>query len=84
MQTYNISSEELVFRQIQREKGGNLTQSYDKNPYTNRKFEMQNTNTPPKTSIKQRLRTDLGRSIGVATTIQLVLLNRFTGTQPSH
>ena len=34
-----------------------------------------------KSSITQRLRTDLGRSVGV---IQLVLLNRFTGIQPSH
>ena len=37
-----------------------------------------------KTSITQRLRTDLGRSIGVTTAIQLVWLNRFTGIQPSH
>ena len=41
-----------------------------------------NTKTPPKTSITQR--TDLGRSVGVTTAIQLVWLNRFTGTQPSH
>ena len=43
-----------------------------------------NTQTPPKTSFTQRLRTDLGRSVGVTTVIQLVWLNRFTGTQPSH
>ena len=36
-----------------------------------------NTQTPPKTSILQRLRTDLGRSVGVTS-------HRFTGTQPSH
>ena len=43
-----------------REKEGDLTQSYDKNPYTNRKFETkgQHTQTPPKTSITQQLRTD--------------------------
>ena len=52
----------------QREKEGDLTQSYDKTPYTNRKFENQrttHTQTPQKTSITQRLRTDLGRSVGV-------------------
>ena len=50
-----------------REKEGDLTQSYDKTPYTNRKFENQRTThtTPPKTLITQRLRTDLGRSVGV-------------------
>ena len=37
-----------------------------------------NTKTPPKTSITQRLRTDLGRSVRVTTAIQLVWLNRFT------
>ena len=31
--------------------------------------------TPPKTSITQRLRTDLGRLVGVTTVIQLVWLN---------
>ena len=46
--------------------------------------QIDNTKTPSKTSITQRLRTDLGRSVGVTTTIQLVWLNRFTGTQPSH
>ena len=35
------------------EKGRDLTQSYDKNPYVNRKYKKQNdsTKTPPKTSI---------------------------------
>ena len=32
-----------------------------------------------KRSITQRLRTDLGRSVGVTTATQLVWLNRFTG-----
>ena len=40
--------------------------------------------TPPKTSITQRLRTDLGRSAGVTIATQLVWLNQFTGSQPSH
>ena len=37
---------------------------------------MDNTKTPPKTPITQRLQTDLGRSVGVTTVIQLVWLNR--------
>ena len=42
-----------------------------------------NTKTPPKTSITQRLRTDLGPSVGVTKATQRVL-NRFTLSQPSH
>ena len=45
---------------------------------------IQNTKTQPKTSITQRLRTNLGWSVGVTTAIQLEWLNQFTGTQPSH
>ena len=41
-------------------------------------------NTPPKTSITQRLRTDLGRSVGVTAVTPLVWLNRLTSAQPSH
>ena len=70
-----------------REKGRDLTQSYDKSPCTDRKIkkaQRDNTKTPPKTSITQRLRTDLRRSVGVTIATQLVLLNRFTGSQPSH
>ena len=51
-----------------REKGRDLTQSYDKSPYTNRnvkRAKWQHKQTPQKSSIKQRLRTDLGRSVGV-------------------
>ena len=43
-----------------------------------------NTKTPPKTSITQRLRTDLGRSVGVTIATELVWLKRFTGSKPSH
>ena len=48
-----------------REKGRDLNQSHDKSPYTHKKSKKQrdNTKTPPKTSITQRLRTDLGRRI---------------------
>ena len=48
------------------------------------KKQRDNTKTPPKTSITQRLRTDLGRSVGVTTATQLVYLNQFTGSQPFH
>ena len=55
-----------------REKGRDLTQSFD------------NTKTPPKTLITQQFRTDLKRSVGVMTATQRVWLNQFTGSQPSH
>ena len=53
-------------------------------PTEKSKKQPDNTKTPPKTSITQRLRNDLGRSVGVTTATQLVWLNRFTGSQPSH
>ena len=53
-------------------------------PMTKIRKPMDNTKTLPKTSITQRLRTDLGQSVGVTTVIQLVWLYRFMGTQPSH
>ena len=40
--------------------------------------------TPQKSSITQRLRTNLRRSVGVTTATQLVWLNGFYGCQPSH
>ena len=67
------------------QKGGDLTQSYDKSPYTNRNVKRAKwqQNNVKKSSIKQQLRTDLGRSVGVTTTTQLVWLTWFTGP-PSH
>ena len=58
----------------------------DKIPYTNVKPNKQSDKTkkPPKCSIKQRLRTDLGWSFGVNTAIQLVWFNQFMGSGPSH
>ena len=44
------------------------------------KKQLDNTKTPPKTSITLRLQADLGRSVGVTTATQLVWLNRVTGT----
>ena len=60
-----------------------LTQSHDKSPYTNRKIQKAtwHYNTPQKTSITQRLRTDLGRSAGVITVTALVWLKNKLTTQ---
>ena len=41
-------------------------------PTEKSKKQHDNTKTPPKTSITQRLRTDLGRSAGATTATQLV------------
>ena len=70
-----------LFR-ILRQKGGDLTQSYDKSPYTHgnvKRGKWQHKQRHKKSSIKQRLRTDLGRSVGVTTATQLVWFTRFTG-----
>ena len=62
-------------------KKNRLTQSYEKAPTPAGKLKKSdNTKRPLKTSITQRLRTDLGRSVGVTTATQLVWLNRFTGS----
>ena len=53
-------------------------------PTENPKTQCENIQTPTKTSITQRLRTDLGRSVGVTIATQLVWLIRLTGSQPSH
>ena len=53
-------------------------------PTEKSKKQLDNTKTPPKTSITQWLRTYFGRSVGVTEATQLVWLNRFTGSQPSH
>ena len=55
------------------------------NVYTqakNFKKQIDITNMPPKTSITQRLRTDIGRTVEVTTVTQLGWFNRFTGYQP--
>ena len=65
-----------------RQKGGDLTQSNDKSPYTNRnvkRAKWQHKERHKKSSIKQQLRTDLGRSVGVTTATQLVWLTWFCG-----
>ena len=67
------------------EKERDLTNSYDENHYTNGKinYHWEHKNATKK-YIAQLLRTDFGRSVDVTTAIQLVLLNRSTGTQPSR
>ena len=50
----------------------------------NPKKQRDNTKTPPKTSITQRLQIDLGRSVWVTIATQLVWFNRFTGSKPSY
>ena len=54
---------------IHEKKRRDLIQSYDKSPCTTEKFKKHHDNikTPPKTSIADRMRTDLGRSVGVTT-----------------
>ena len=67
---------------------GNKTSSglWQKTPALTEKSNKQrdNTKTPPKTSITQRLPTDLGQSVGEAIATRLVWLNQLTGSQPSH
>ena len=53
-------------------------------PTEKSKHQRDKTKTQRKTSITQRLRTELGPSVGATTTIQLVWLNRFTDTQSPH
>ena len=68
-----------ISKYFARQKGGDLTQSYDKSPYTNRnviRAKWQHKQHDQKSSIKQQLRTDLGRSVGVTTATKLVW---FTG-----
>ena len=63
-------------------KGRGLTQSYDKSHLQQQKCQkgkLTTQTTPQKSSITQRLRTDLGRSYGVTTATQLVWLTYFTG-----
>ena len=65
--------------------GRDLTQSYDKTPYTSRNVERAKWQHKlrHKSSITQRLRTDLGRSVGVTTATQLVWLTGLRA-QPSN
>ena len=62
-----------------RENGRYLTQSYDKSPYNHIKIQRATWQykTPPKFSITQRLRTDLGRLVGVTAVTPRMWLNRF-------
>ena len=48
------------------------------------KGQSDNTKTPQKSSITQRLRTDLGRSVGVTTATQLVWLTGLRAHLPTN
>ena len=76
----------LTKSNIRLEKERDRTQSFDKTPYIHRKIQKSTWQhkTPPKTSITQQMRTDLGRSIEVTTTTQLFRWNRLTDSQPPH
>ena len=57
-----------------------LTQFYDKIYFTNKKLEKvpnNSTQSSPKYLIRQRLQTDIGRSVRVNTTIHLVFGNQY-------
>ena len=61
-----------------REKRRDLTQSYDKSPYTNRNVKTAKwQHKQTKSLITQQLQTDLGRSVGVTMATQLVWLTWF-------
>ena len=53
-------------------------------PTEKSKIQRYNTKNATKTSITQRFRTDLGRSVEVTTATPLVCFNRFTRAQPSE
>ena len=53
-------------------------------PQKNPKSNMTTKKKQRKTAITRLLRTDLGQSVGVMTATQLLWLNRFMGSQPSH
>ena len=53
-------------------------------PTQKSKKQCDNTKNATKTLITKRLRTDIGRSVGVTVVTPLVWLNRFTSAQPSH
>ena len=69
----------VCLKMLSGEKRRNLTKSYDKSPYTNINVQHNNRKTSPKNLISQRSQTDLGRSDGVTTVIQLVWFTGFTG-----
>ena len=69
------------------DKGRDITQSYDKSPNNHRNHKkakwLNKTKNATKTSITQRLWTDLIQSVRVTTATQLVWLSRFAGFQSS-
>ena len=75
------------FKYNPREKGRDLTQSYDKSPYTNRnvkRAKWQHKQRHKKVRLNSRLRTDLGRSVGVTKATQLVWLTGLRAQLPTN
>ena len=79
-------SRSLFLYIIYKEKKGLLLSPMTKAPTPTEKSKKQRDNTKNaiKTSVTQRLRTDLGRSVGVTIATLLVWFNRFTGSQPTQ
>ena len=67
-----VSDETSLMSSKAMRKRRDLAQSNDKSPFTHSKEQCYNTQTPPKSSITQQLRTDLGRSVGVTIATHVV------------
>ena len=77
----------FVFVLLLSQKGRDLTQSYDKKPLHQQNNLKRNVTSPNRRQnfdYMSRLRTDLGRSVGVTTATLIVWLNMFDRSQPSH
>ena len=61
-----------------------LTQSYDKSPYTYRKFKNQMATQKRLKNLDKATIADRLRTAGETAAIQLVWFNQFIGTEPSH
>ena len=75
MKSVQCHFDELQLRDItlsvEKKKGKDLTQSYDKSPTEMSNGQSDNTKNATKSSITQRLLTDLGRSVKVTTANKL-------------
>ena len=85
MKYFNIDIASLVPPST-REKKAEICSKIFLTPYSNitfQKAKKQHKKRHLKPAITQRLRTDLGRLVGITTAIQLVSINQLTGLQPS-
>ena len=69
------------FCSVLSKKGEDIRLSHMTKAHTHTWKIRDNTKTPPKASIPQQFRTDLGRSVGATTAIQRLWLNRITVSQ---